>query len=64
MITLPRGRMTTPQTMTMTAISRHVDGLEVLVDDDTIANASPVALCNLLARLRRVQRTIEMAARK
>tara|TARA_R110000868_G_scaffold25115_1_gene98141 strand:- start:628 stop:798 length:171 start_codon:yes stop_codon:yes gene_type:complete len=56
--------MTTPQTMTMTAISRHVDGLEVLVDDDTIANASPVALCNLLARLSRVQRTIESAARK
>ena len=58
--------MTTPQTMTMTmtAISRHVDGLEVLVDDDTIANASPDALCNLLARLSRVQRTIEMAARK
>ena len=52
------------QNMTMTAISRHVDGLEVLVDDDTIANASPLALSNLLARLNRVQQTIESAARR
>jgi SpoVK/Ycf46/Vps4 family AAA+-type ATPase len=47
-------------------LSRHVDAMEALTDGDffTIAQSSPQALCNLLARLGRIKKTIEMAARK
>lgn len=56
--------MSTPQAMYLSAISRHVDDLETLVDGDCLAHARPQALSNLLARLSRLQRTIEAAARK
>jgi hypothetical protein len=56
--------MTTPQAMTQ--FSRHVDSLESLADEQlsAIAQGSPQALSNLLARLTRLQHTIEIAARK
>jgi hypothetical protein len=56
--------MSTPQLMYLSAISRHVDDLETLVDRDCLANARPQALSNLLARLARLQHTIATAARK
>jgi len=48
--------------MTLTAISRHVDGLETLTELDMLANASPEAISNILARLTRIQDTIKTAA--
>ena len=56
--------MTTEQTLTQ--LSRHVDAAEQLADAElfSIAQSSPLALGNLLARLGRLQQTIEMAASK
>ena len=47
-------------------LSHHVDAAEELANREffTLANASPLALRNLLARLARLQQTIEMAASK
>jgi hypothetical protein len=47
-------------------LSHHVDAMERLSDREffTIASGNPLALNNLLARLRRLEQTIEMAARK
>ena len=56
--------MSSPQSMALSAISRHVDGLEVLIDADTIAGSPTPALSNLLARLRRLEQVITYAARK
>lgn len=56
--------MNTPQVVYLSAISRHVDDLETLVDRDCLANARPQALSNLLARLRRLEQTIAAAARQ
>lgn len=53
--------MTTARTLT--ALSHHVDGLEVLMENpQCLLTASPLALSNLLARLRRLEQTIETAA--
>jgi hypothetical protein len=56
--------MTTPQAMT--CLSHHVDAMEALTDEQlsAIAQGSPQALNNLLARLTRLQHTIQSAARK
>ena len=45
-------------------LSQHMDDMEQLADDQffTIAHGSPQALGNLLARLERLQLTIELAA--
>ncbi len=50
----------------LAALSQHVDAMEALADDEffSIVNGSPQALDNLLARLRRLEQTIEIAARK
>jgi ABC-type transporter Mla subunit MlaD len=52
----------------VSTLSRHVDAIEAHVDDVltffSLAEANPQALSNLLARLQRVQQTIETAARK
>ncbi len=50
----------------LAALSHHVDAMEALADDEffSIVNGSPQALSNLLARLRRLEQTIEIAARK
>lgn len=48
--------------MTLAAISRHVDSLETLTELDMLAHASPEAISNLLARLARIQDTIKTAA--
>lgn len=47
-------------------LSQHVDAMEALADDEffSITEASPLALANLLARLRRLEQTIEIAATK
>ena len=56
--------MTTPQAMTR--LSHCVDAMEALADQQlaAIAQGSPQALSNLLARLNRLQATIQSAARK
>lgn len=56
--------MTTIQAMALA--SQHVDALEALADTEaaTLAQGTPQALDNLLARLRRLQTTIESAARQ
>lgn len=48
----------------LSQLSQHVDAMEVLTDREffSIADASPLALDNLRARLSRLQQTIEMAA--
>lgn len=53
--------MTTIQAMALA--SQHVDALEALADTEaaTFAASSPLALSNLLARLRRLQNIIEAA---
>ena len=56
--------MNTVDRLMLTAIARQVDNLETLVDGGCLAEANPQALSNLLARLQRVQQTIEIAARK
>lgn len=45
-------------------LSKHMDAMETLADDQffTLAHGSPQALDNLLARLQRLQLTIELAA--
>lgn len=48
--------------MTLAAISRHVDSLETLTELDMLTHASPEAISNLLARLARIQDTIKTAA--
>ena len=52
----------------VTVLSQHVDAIEAHVDETltfwSLAEANPQALSNLLARLQRVQQTIEIAARK
>lgn len=47
-----------------TQLSHHVDEMEQLADSEywTLAGGSPLALNNLLARLQRLQETIELAA--
>lgn len=49
-------------------LSQHVDAIEAHVDQTltfwSLVEANPQALSNLLARLKRVQETIEVAARK
>jgi len=49
---------------TLSAVSRHVDDLEVTLTKSTttLQEASPQALANLRARLHRLQRLIEDAA--
>ena len=56
--------MSTPLMRYLTVISCHVDELEHLVDLDCLSQARPQALSNLLARLSRIQQTIQTAARK
>ena len=48
----------------ISALSQHMDDMEQLADEQffTIAHGSPQALSNLLARLERLQLTIELAA--
>ena len=50
----------------LSQLSQHVDAMEELTDGEffTIAQGSPLALDNLLARLARVQQTIAVAASK
>lgn len=45
-------------------LSQHLDAMEALADAEffTLASGSPQALDNLLARLARLQLTIELAA--
>jgi hypothetical protein len=49
----------------MSTLARHVDDAETLADDEfwTVASASKPALCNLLARISKLQQTVQMAAR-
>ena len=58
--------MTTAALQHISEISHHVDALEDLTEREffSIAQSSPLALGNLLARLARLQQTIEMAASK
>ncbi len=58
--------MSTPALQRISEISHHVDALEEIAEREffTIAQGSPQALDNLLARLGRVQQTIQMAASK
>jgi hypothetical protein len=58
--------MATPTQQHISQLSQHVDALEELTEGEffTIAAGSPLALGNLLARLTRLQHTIEMAACK
>ena len=50
----------------ITQLSQQVDAMEALTEAEfwTLAESSTPALCNLLVRLNRIKKTIEMAARK
>jgi hypothetical protein len=50
----------------LSQLSHHIDAAEEIAEAQffTIANGSPLALRNLLARLARLQQTIEVAASK
>jgi len=54
----------TSATEHLSKLSQHMDDMEQLADDHffTIADGSPQALGNLLARLERLKLTIELAA--
>jgi len=58
--------MTTAGLQHISEIAHHVDALEELTDREffSIAQSSPLALHNLLARLTRLQQTIQLAASK
>ena len=50
----------------ITELSRHVDAMEILAEDEfsAIAEAPKAALCNILVRLGSIKHIIEFAARK